>query len=203
MVKHPEVVSQPILRTTSVYTFTKLVRYALVNPKTVHNRYPVHTFGYLTRLDDTTVTDTYVPYLAQQLEQAVKEGDSTKVQTYVVGLGNVAHPKILQVFEPYLEGKQPMSDFQRTLVVTSLGKLAEVHPKVARTVLYKVYTNTGEVHQVRVAAVYNLMKTVPPVSMLQRMAQFTHEDPSTQVRSAVKSAIESAALLKTKTNFQL
>ncbi|KAK6620190.1 hypothetical protein RUM44_006591 [Polyplax serrata] len=203
LVKNPKVVTEAHLNTSAIYAFTKLVRLAQVNQKTLHNRYPVHAFGYLTSQDENTVVETYIPYFAQQLEQAIKEGDSHKIQTYIKALGNIAHPKIVQVFEPYLEGKQPMSDFQRTLVVVSLSKLTEVHPKLARSLLYKIYANTGEVYQVRVAAVYNLMKTNPPASMLQRMAQFTHEDPSYQVRSAVKSAIESAALLTTKDNSEL
>lgn len=203
LVKSPEVVNQPRLNTTIITTFTKLVRLAQVNPKTMHTRYPVHAFGYLTRPDDTTVTEVYIPYFAQQLEQAVGTQDSHKIQTYITALGNIAHPKILQVFEPYLEGKQTVTDYQRTLIVVCLRKLAEIHPKTTRPVLYKIYSNVGEVYQVRVAAVYNLMKTVPTASMLQRMAQFTHEDPSYQVRSAVKSAIESAALLVTKTNTEL
>lgn len=39
------------------------------------------------------------------------------------------------------------------------------------------------------------MRTAPPTAMLQRMAQFTHEDPSEQVQAAVESAIRSAARL--------
>ncbi|KAK6620187.1 hypothetical protein RUM44_006588 [Polyplax serrata] len=193
LVKHPEVVKETGLNTSAVFAFTNLVRMAQVNMKTAHNRYPVHTFGYLTPKHETTVSDVYIPYFAQQLEQGVKEGYSPKIQTYIRALGNIAHPKIVEVFEPYLNGKQQLTDFQRTLMVVSLNKLAIVHPKLARTILYKTYANTGEVYQVRVAAVYNLMKTIPPASMLQRMAQFTHDDPSNQVRSAVKSAIASAA----------
>lgn len=203
MIKNPEVVSQAGLNSTAVYAFTRLVHMAQVNPKTIHKRYPVHTFGYLTRQGDTVVTETYIPYLAQQLEEAVTKEDSHKIQIYITALGNIGHPKILQVFEPYLEGKKPMTDFQRTLIVASFGRLIDVQPKLARTVLYKIYANTGEVYQVRVAAVFKLMKTNPPASMLQRMAQFTHEDPSYQVRSFVKSSIESAALLTTKTNHEL
>lgn len=173
---------------------------AQVSQDSAHNRYPVHAFGRLSPKHEQAVTEQYIPYLAQQLRQAVKAEDSHKVQVYVRALGNMAHPKILRVFEPYLEGKEPMTDFQRTLVVVSLNKLAKVHPKLARSVLYKTYANTGEAYQVRVAAVYNLMKTNPPASMLQRMAEFTNQDPSNQVRSAVKSAIESASQLKGEFN---
>lgn len=176
---------------------------AQVNQKTAHNRYPVHAFGYLTEKQETVVSETYIPYFAQQLEQAVQEGYSPKIQTYIRALGNLAHPKIIQVFEPYLNGKKPLTDFQRTLMVVSLNKLTMVHPKLPRSILYKIYANTGEVYQVRVAAVYNLMKTVPPATMLQRMAQFTHEDPSNQVRSAVKSAILSASVLTEEHNAEL
>lgn len=176
---------------------------AQVNMKTAHSRYPVHAFGSLVQKQETVVPDVYIPYLAQQLKQAVEEGYSPKIQTYIRAIGNIAHPKIVEVFEPYLNGKIPVTDFQRTLMVVSLNKLALTHPLLARSVLYKTYANTGEVYQVRVAAVYNLMKTVPPASMLQRMAQFTNEDPCNQVRSAVKSAIASASVLTEEHNSEL
>lgn len=74
---------------------------------------------------------------------------------------------------------------------------------MSRSVLFKIYQNVGEVHQVRVAAVFQLMRTTPPVAMLQRMAQFTHEDPSQQVQAAVESAIRSAAKLTNPDQLEL
>lgn len=195
--------NQANLNTSAIFAFTNLVRMSQVNKESMHNRYPVHTFGRLSPKNEKSVVEEYIPYFNQQLEKAIQEEDSHRIQVYVRALGNMAHPKILRVFEPYLEGKRPMTTFQRTLVIVSLNKLAQVYPRLARSVLYKTYANTGEHYQVRVAAVYNLMKTNPPASMLQRMAEFTHEDPSIQVRSAVKSAIESAATLTSEVNAEL
>jgi len=73
--------------------------------------------------------------------------------------------------------------------------LVHNYPKLARSVLYKVYENVGECHEVRCAAVFQLIRTAPPAAMLQRMAEFTHHDPSRHVNSAVKSALVSAANL--------
>lgn len=201
--KDPEVKQQQNLNTTTVYVFSNLVRLAQVSRGSAHNRYPVHAFGRLSPKHDQAVTQQYIPYLAQQLRQAMKTEDSHKIQVYIRALGNVAHPDILRVFEPYLEGKESMTCFQRTLIVVSLNKLAREQPTLTRSVMYKTYANTAEAYQVRVAAVYNLMKTKPPTSMLQRMAEFTNQDPSIQVRSAVKSAIESAATLTGESNAEM
>lgn len=176
--------------------FTNLLRMSHVDKNTQHNRYPVHVYGDLnTKQERQEVWKQYIPYLDQQLKQSIEQGESPKIQLFIRALGNIAHPKILQVFEPYLEGQKQITEYQRTLIVVSLDKLSHLFPRETRPVLYKIYQNQAEVYQVRVAAVYNLMKTNPPPSMLQRMAESTHEDVSTQVRSAVKSAIQSAASL--------
>jgi hypothetical protein len=188
-----------MLNTTAILSFTALVRKAQVNNDTAHNRYPVHSFGRLSPKNSTVVAKTYIPYLASQLKQAVKKGDSPKIQVYIRALGNTAHPKILEVFEPYLEGEEDMSDFQRLVIVASLDQMTMVYPKLARSVLYKIYKNPGEAHQVRIAAVMQIMKTNPPAEILQRMAQYSNVDNSKQVRSAVKSAIESAARMESNT----
>ncbi|KAL0267736.1 UNVERIFIED_CONTAM: hypothetical protein PYX00_009919 [Menopon gallinae] len=196
LVQDQKVMQQEYLNTSAIYTFTKLVRMAQVDRKSIHNRYPVHAFGRFTPADDRVVAEEYIPYFGSKLQQAVQEQDSPKIQVYIRALGNMAHPKILAIFEPYLEGELPMTDFQRTLIIVSLNDLSRTHPRIARSVLYKTFSNIGEIHQVRVAA-------VPPVNMLQRLAQYSHDDPSIQVRSAIKSAIESAALLKNPVNNQL
>lgn len=174
---------------------TDFLNKAQVNNQSAYNYYPVHSFGRLSDRDNKIVRDEVIPYLARELKQAVKEEDSRKIQTYIRALGNLGHPKILSAFEPYLEGQVPVTDFQRLAIVVALDKLTMNYPRLARSVLYKIYQNVGEVHQVRVAAVFQLMRTAPPTSTLQRMAQFTHEDPSEHVQAAVESAIRSAAKL--------
>ncbi|XP_029035514.2 vitellogenin-like [Osmia bicornis bicornis] len=190
---NPKVMNTATLNTTALMAFTELVYQSQVNGRSIHNLYPVHTFGRLTSKHDQTLVREYIPFLAKELKNAVEDGDSPRIQTYIVALGNIGHPKILSVFEPYLEGTEKMSVFQRSLIVGALDKLARNVPKLARNVLYKIYLNTMESHEVRCMAVYLLPLTNPPRSMLQRMAEFTNYDTNKQVNSAVKSTIESLA----------
>ncbi|XP_076628457.1 vitellogenin [Colletes latitarsis] len=196
LVTNPKVMKEEFLNTTSILAFSELVRLSQVNNKTIHNRYPVHTFGRMTPKHDKTVVDEYIPFFANELKKAAKDRDSTRIQTYILALGSIGHPKILSVFEPYLEGKEPVTVFQRTLIVSSLSKLIEIHPILTRRILYKIYLNTKEPHEIRCMAIFLLMKTNPPLSMLQRIAGFTNFDTSKQVNSAVKSSIQSMANLK-------
>uniref|UniRef100_A0A0K8SAK3 Vitellogenin-1 n=1 Tax=Lygus hesperus TaxID=30085 RepID=A0A0K8SAK3_LYGHE len=194
-----EAQKQWFLNTSAILSFTNLVRKAQVNNDTAHNQYPTHAFGRLSpkKQAQKAVSEKYIPYLQSQLRKAVSQGDSPKIQVYIRALGNTAHPKILSVFEPYLEGKEPMSDFQRLTIVASMDQMTKTYPKLARSVLFKIYQNGGDAPEVRSAAVMQLMKTNPPAELLQRMAQNTNSDHSQQVNSAVKSAIESAAKLRT------
>lgn len=182
---------------------TQFLNQAQVNNQSAYNYYPVNSFGRLADRNNRIVRDDVIPYLAKQLSDAVKAEDSHKTLVFIRALGNLGHPKILWAFEPYLEGQKPVSDFQRTAIVAAMDQLAVNYPRLARSVLYKIYQNAGEVHQVRVAAVFALMRTSPPVAMLQRMAEMTHRDPSNQVNAAVKSAIESAAELQNHDQYNL
>lgn len=174
---------------------TNFLNRAQVNNQSAYNFYPVHSFGRLSDRDNTIVRDEVIPYLARELKQAIKDEDSQDILTYIRALGNLGHPKILSVFEPYLEGQVPVTDFQRLSMVVALDKLVENYPRLARSVLYKIYQTVGETEQIRVAAVFQLMRTAPPTAMLQRMAEYTHVDPSRQVQAAVETAIRSAAQL--------
>lgn len=189
LVTGPKVREDKVLRIHAILSFSELVRKAQVNKRTIHNRYPVHAFGRMIAKDDQSVVNVYIPYLEKELKNAISEGNSPMIQTYIVALGGIAHPKILAVFEPFLEGKEKITVFQRTLMVASLHKLTEINPKLAQSVLYKIYLNTMEAHEVRCAAVFLLMKTNPSQSMLQRMAAFTKFDANKHVNSAVKSSI--------------
>ncbi|XP_046429082.1 vitellogenin isoform X1 [Neodiprion fabricii] len=198
-----QVVDQPFLNTSAILAFTELVRLTQASNSSAHYRYPVQNLAGLSPRDQSAVTRKYLPYLSQKLQSAISRADSPKILTYIRALGNLAHPQILAAFEPYLEGQKDASDFQRLSMVGAMDKLALMHPKVARSVLFKIYQNTGEAHEVRCAAVFQLMKTNPPASMLQRMAQFTNWDVNEQVNSAVKTAIESAAELDQEENSEL
>ena len=203
LIKKSEVQKQQFLNSSAILSFANLVRRAQVDNATAHYRYPTHVYGRLNPKKASAVARDYIPYLAQQLKSAVQNEDSHKVQVYTRALGNIAHPKILAVFEPYLEGQKQVSTFQRLHMVVALNKLAKISPKIARPVLFRLYQNAGDASEIRSAAVFLLMKTNPPASMLQRMAEFTNQDPSKQVRSVVKSAIESAANLQSQNDQEL
>ncbi|XP_017881745.1 vitellogenin-like [Ceratina calcarata] len=190
-----EVKDEPVLENAALIALGELIRISLVDGKSIHNRFPVHTFGRLTSKHDKTVEDKYIPYLASELKASVQKGNSPRIQTLILALGLTGHPKMLSVFEPYLEGNEKMTTFQRTLIVSTLSVLAEINPKLARSVLYKIYLNTMENHELRCTAVFLLLKTNPPLSMLQRMAEFTNIDTNKHVNSAVKSSLESLTKL--------
>jgi predicted Zn-dependent protease len=168
-----------------------------------HDNYPVHILGRMVPKRFPPLTEDYIPHWGRSLNEAINEGDSQKVQVYIRALGNVGHPSILPVLEPYLEGKKSASKFQRILMVSALDRLANVYPKEAAAVLLKLYQNTGENHEIRCVAVSLLMRTNPSANMLQRMAEFTNADPDPQVSSMVQSAILSAANLQNPSNLQL
>lgn len=104
LARSDEVTKQWFLNTSAILSFTNLVRKAQVNNDTAHNRYPVHAFGRLSPKNAKAVANKYIPYLQSQLRKAVSQSDSPKIQVYIRALGNTAHPMILSVFEPYLEG---------------------------------------------------------------------------------------------------
>ncbi len=198
-----QVQKQYNVNATALITFTEFLNRAQVNNHSAYNYYPVHAFGRLANRHYEIVSKEVIPYLAKELKQAVKEEDSLKIQVFVRALGNLGYPEILAVFEPYLEGQMQVTPFQRLGMVVAMDKLVQNYPRLARSVLFKIYQNVGEAHPVRCAAVFQLMRAAPTTSMLQRMAEFTHEDPSTHVNSAVKSAIQSAARLTEADNQEL
>nr|XP_012221807.1 PREDICTED: uncharacterized protein LOC105671873 [Linepithema humile] len=196
LITEPIVTKQEFLNVSAPLAFAELIYYSRVKDTSIPNRYPIHSFDRINSKHDHAVLEIYIPYMANQLREAIKEGDSLRIQTYIAALGNFGHRKILSIFEPYLEGKQPVSKFQRLMMVGALAKVAETNPELAQSVLYKIYLNTMDAHEVRCMAVYLLMITNPPLAMLQRMAKFTNYDESKHVNSVVKNVIENLAKLK-------
>lgn len=191
-----EVSQQRFLNTSALIAATRFINMGQVNNETAHSYYPTHMYGRLARKHDTFVLDEILPYLSQQLEKYVKQGDSSKAQVYIRAIGNVGHNEILRVFAPYLEGKIPISTYLRVQIVNSLNVLANQGDKQVRAVLYSILKNTAEPYEVRIAAITWIFRARPTSAMMQSMASLTHDDPSVQVRAALKSAIESAAQLK-------
>ncbi|KAF6215813.1 hypothetical protein GE061_000148 [Apolygus lucorum] len=181
------------VNTSAIISFAELVRKVLVSNDTAHNRYPVHSFGRPHSRNSTLVGNKFVPHFQEKLAQSIGQGDSTKIQVHIWALGMMSHPNVLPIFEQYLNRTHPVSHFQRLTMIASLNQMTRVYPKLVRPLMYKVYQNTEEMPEIRVAAVMQLMKTNPPAQMLQRISEFTNYETSKQVNSAVKSALESAA----------
>lgn len=193
----PEIRAHARLNVTCLLRFSELLNNVYVKKDYSHQEYPVHSFGnFHTKRGLNFVINEYIPYLADKLQISVQEKDSHKIQVYISALGIIGHPRILQTFKPYLEGHQKVSQYQRLHLVNSLEGLVRNYPKIAQNLLYKIYQNPGEHSDVRVAAVYQLARTGPSATMLQRMADYTNNDKDAQVNSAVKSIVWHTVNLK-------
>lgn len=184
---------QRYLNDSAILSFADLVRRSQVDRHTAQHRYPIHLAGAQSKNHRAVVAEKYIPYFQDKLQKAVSEEDSIRTQVYIRALANTAHRQVIAVFEPYLEGKHAITHFQRLEMIAYLSDMAKVWPHFMQPILYRIYQNQGEVPEVRVAAVMQLMKTNPSAQLLQRMAEQTNYDHSEQVNAAVKSAIESAA----------
>lgn len=184
---------EAFLNSTALQSLCSFLRYTQVSNHSAYSYYPTHAFGRLAGKNYRIVQRQVIPYLSHKLNLASQNEDSEKMLAYIRALGNLGHPAILNVFEPYLEGKMPTTEFQRLAIVVALNQLSDNYPKLARAVLYKIYQNSADRDEVRAAAVFAIMRTNPPASMLQRMAGMTNAEQSVNVASAVKTALESAA----------
>ncbi|KAL1493354.1 hypothetical protein ABEB36_011423 [Hypothenemus hampei] len=196
LLQKSEVKHQEALNETALIAFCKLVNKVYVNRQQSRNQFPVYSFNsFNTKEGKDFIKSTVIPYLAEQLSDAIYQADTRKIHAYIRALGFIGHKNIVQVFEPYLEGEKQVSQFQRMLMVLSLDKLVVSYPQLAQALLHRIYQNVGEVPEIRVAAVYQLMRTNPPAEMLQHMAENTQTDVQEEVNAAVKSAIETACQL--------
>lgn len=190
-----DVVSQEYLNSTAINALCSFLGHAQVNNHSAYSYYPTHAFGRLAPQKYQIVQQKVIPYLEEQMKKASKHSDSHHMLVYIRALGALAHPNILKAFEPYLEGKYECTQFQRLAIVVSLQKLANHYPKLARSIYFKIYQNSAERYEVRVAAIYGIMKCNPHAVVLQRMAEMANQEPSSHISAAVRSALESAAAL--------
>lgn len=186
---------QQYLNSTTLLSLCNFLRRAQVSNHSAYSFYPTHAFGRMASKNYRIVQRQVIPYLAHKMNIASQNEDSQKMLTYIRALGNLGHPAILNVLEPYLEGKMPTTEFQRLAIVVAMDKLTKTYPKLARAVLFRIYQNSADRDEVRAAAVFGIMRTNPDAAMLQRMAAMTNVEKSTNVASAVKTALESAANL--------
>lgn len=196
LVNNEKVQQQEFLNKIAPIVFSELVRKAQVDKRHSQSAYPIYNFGKLNSQTDKVVTEKYMSYMEKQMQKSLQNGDTAQAQVYIVALGNFGHPNVVKVFEPYLEGQQQVSTYMRTLMVSSLRTLVQRSPGVVASVLYKIYLNEQESHEVRCAAVHLYMLTDPPLVSMMRMAKNTHSDKSQEVSAAVKSSIISLSKLK-------
>lgn len=192
LIKTPKVKSNWPLNDTAILSFTQLLRHVYISKQYSKTNYPVKSFKNFRNQEGMEfLKNSVVPYFSEELHHAISEAQTHKIHVYIRALGNIATPEIFSAFEPYLEGEKQASQFQRLLMVLAMNHLAKEYPEQTRPVLMRLYENTGEIEDIRVAAVYQILHTRPSVELLQHMASYTNIDKHEQVNAAVKSVIES------------
>ncbi|CAG9828226.1 unnamed protein product [Diabrotica balteata] len=191
LVKHQKVEDQFPLNNTALTGFTDLLRKAVIQKNVAKSEYPVNSFGHFrTEESKQFVRKEVMPYLNERLQKAVQRGATHQIHAYIRAVGNLPDPRILEIFEPFLEGKQQSSQFQRLLMVLSMGKLTETHPEDALAVFFRIYQNPAEHPAVRIAAVFHIMRSRPTLQILQVMASNTNNEDNDYVNAVVKQSIE-------------
>lgn len=196
LISDQKVTQQEYLNRIAPVAFSELVFNAQSNRRKSQDIYPIYSFGEMAPQNDNDLVNLYIPYMERQLTKAIENDNSPLTQAYILALGDLGHPRILSVFEPYLEGQKPVSTYQRMLMVMSLNRLLQTNTRLTQSVLYKIYLNKREAYEVRCTAVYLYFLTNPSMVTLLRMARYTNYDKSDEVNSAVRSSIESLANLK-------
>ncbi|XP_011061918.1 PREDICTED: vitellogenin-2-like [Acromyrmex echinatior] len=197
MVRDPSVLYQTAVNVTAPLALAQVIRKYHVNTNylmrslkhlgpTLRNNVPTHI----------EISNVYIPFMTEQLKQGLDNYDTSRIQVYIMALGLTGHPKILSIFEPYLEDKESISKFERLLMVSSLSTLSRYEPKLVGPIFYKLYSNVDEDHRVRCMSVHRFITLNPPLITLQRIAKFTNEDLDENVISAVKTTINSLANTK-------
>ncbi|KAJ8707492.1 hypothetical protein PYW08_010744 [Mythimna loreyi] len=172
---NPVVMEQQYLNNSALLAATKFMRFS-----------DEHLF----------VVNTVIPRLSKYLKQAIDDGDSNRAQVYIRVLGNLAHPDVLMVFAPYLDGSIRVTKYLRMQIVASLKTLANLKNESVRAVLFSILRNTAEPYEIRVLAALNIFMAFPTAEMMLVMAEMTNYDPSTQVRAVLANGLNLAAELK-------
>lgn len=190
LISTPEVTNEDFLNVSAPLALAELIH------NVQHDKiyYPVQSFGRM--IPPNNVLEELISYFAEQLKEAIHKNNSPRVQTYILALCSTGHPKVISVLEPYLEGMQELTKFQRLMMVNSLYPLATDHPRLVRPIVFKLYSDVYQPDDIRVAAFYNLIKTNPSLPIMMHIARQTHYDKSKQVNSAVTTTMHSLARLK-------
>lgn len=182
------------LNTTAPFAFSEIVRYGLVLDQRYVYARPNRPNGVSTS-ERMRVRDIYIPYFAKQLGEAYQRKHNSAIVKNIVVLGNIGHPKVISVFEPYLEGKYHLTTFQRTMMVDSLKRIIPEAQDVVREIVYRIYQNERENYEVRVMAVNVLLKTYPPLHTLQLIAERATTEKDPRVRNVIITGIENLSQL--------
>lgn len=197
LIKNQKILSEWPLNDTAILSFSQLVRQVYVDKRHSASQYPVKSFRNFRNEEGLQLLkEAVIPYFTEQLHRAISQAQTHKIHVYIRALGNIGSPQILTAFEPYFEGHKQASQFQRLLMVLALDRLAETYPEQARSALMRLYQNNGDSQKVRVAAVYQIIRTKPSAELLQYMASYTNIDKDEHVNAAVKSSIETIAELR-------
>eukprot|EP00094_Tigriopus_californicus_P014239 TCALIF_13792-PA protein Name:"Similar to Vg Vitellogenin (Apis mellifera)" AED:0.04 eAED:0.04 QI:68/0.5/0.42/1/1/1/7/0/1534 len=168
---------------------SNLVYLACVNPSTSYNQYPVRIYGRFCNPDSSFITEQYIPYLEQQLQNRNSEKDVEQF-VYISALGKLGHKNTLLPLTRVIEGKMSSKPMARSMAVYSLKRLAKLEPTVVRPVLLALIDNLAEHTEVRIAAVAVLPWSQPSVAELQKMALRSWFEPSKQVASFMYSTLK-------------
>ncbi|XP_031636119.1 vitellogenin-A1-like [Contarinia nasturtii] len=198
-VKNDAVREQSNVNTTAGIALSRFLHQAQVNRESAKKYYPVESYGRLGDRNSKLVSEEVIPYFAEMLKKAVDKKDVPKTLYAIRALGNLGDSKLPKVFEPYLTGKEKLSNFQRFAVLVAMGRYCQNNVKDGQTMLYKIFQDKGETSEIRSLAVFKLVRLNPLGSILLRMAETTNNEENNDVRAAVRSALESAARLQENT----
>ena len=76
------VTQQRFLNVSAIHSFSDILRKAHVDSASVRSNYPVYTFGRPLPKKLQEITNRYIPHLQRELNQAIEDGDSPRVQAY-------------------------------------------------------------------------------------------------------------------------
>ncbi|TRY72544.1 hypothetical protein TCAL_06577 [Tigriopus californicus] len=168
---------------------SNLVYLACVNPSTSYNQYPVRIYGRFCKPESSFITEHYIPYLEQQLQNRNSEKDVEQF-VYISALGKLGHKNTVLPLTRVIEGKMSSKPMARSMAVYSLKRLAKLEPTMVRPVLLALIDNLAEHTEVRIAAVAVLPWSQPSVAELQKMALRSWFEPSKQVASFMYSTLK-------------
>jgi len=174
---------------------SNLLYRACVNPARKNLEFPVRIFGQFCSNESSVITQEWIPYLEQELENPLsKHSDDEHFRLVAISsLGKLGHIKALHPLIKAIEGSLSTRPMVRSVAVYSLKRVARMNPVLIRPVLLALIDNPAENTQVRIAAVAILPWAQPSMAQLQKVAVRTWFEPSKQVSSFIYSTFKNLA----------